>query len=111
MVACAWHAAHNAAVLTGVCWLCVPQDPFNRESRLHSELANVSRVWPSVSSNSRMSELRQRSKASIVSSTGSGMSGAGRAGLAQLHGGAKPGTMPSTIAEHFSKDVRDVAQV
>lgn len=43
------------------------QDPFKRDNRLHSELANVSRVWPSVSRDSRMSELRMRSTASRTS--------------------------------------------
>jgi hypothetical protein len=44
-----------------------PQDPFKRDSKLHSELANVSRVWPSLSRDSRMSELRARSTASRTS--------------------------------------------
>lgn len=43
------------------------QDPFKRDNRLHSELANVSRVWPSISHASRMSELRMRSTASRCS--------------------------------------------
>eukprot|EP00775_Hariotina_reticulata_P010432 gene10432-10590_t len=46
--------------------LNVDKDPFNRESRLHSELGNVSRAWPSVSAVSRKSELRMRSKASMT---------------------------------------------
>lgn len=40
------------------------QDPFKLDTKLHSELANVSRVWPSISRKSRRSELRQRSVAS-----------------------------------------------
>jgi hypothetical protein len=52
-----------------------------------------------------MSELRQRSKVSMVSSRRSGMAAADREGLVQMHGN-KPGTMPSTIAEQFSKEVR-----
>lgn len=39
-----------------------PQDPFNKETRIHSDMANVSRAWPSVASrSSRLSELRARS--------------------------------------------------
>lgn len=49
-----------------------PQDPFKRDTRLHSELANVSRVWPSISHSNRMSELRMRSTASR-SSAASGL--------------------------------------
>lgn len=89
----------------------VDKDPFNRESRIHSELANVSRVWPSISSNSRMSELRQRSKVSMISSRGSGISGAGHEQLVQLHGVVKPSTVPSTIAEQLGRDVRDLEKV
>lgn len=46
---------------------CV-QDPFKLDTKLHSELANVSRTWPSVRRDSRMSELRSRSVASTRSS-------------------------------------------
>jgi hypothetical protein len=49
-----------------------------------------------------MSELRQRSKVSMISSRGSGMSAADRQGLVQK---------PSTIAEQFSKEARAVDQV
>jgi hypothetical protein len=48
------------------------QDPFKTDNKLHSELANVSRVWPSVSRDSRMSELRMRSTASRTSATSAG---------------------------------------
>jgi len=42
------------------------EDPFNRASRAHSDLANVARGWPSVASHdSRQSELRARSTASM----------------------------------------------
>uniref|UniRef100_A0A383VGU9 Major facilitator superfamily (MFS) profile domain-containing protein n=1 Tax=Tetradesmus obliquus TaxID=3088 RepID=A0A383VGU9_TETOB len=86
----------------------VDKDPFNRETKVHSELANVSRVWPSINSSSRMSELRQRSKASMISSRGSAMSGA----PGHLHGSdAKHGGMPVTGAGQFSRDVRDLDQV
>jgi hypothetical protein len=70
----------------------------------------VSRVWPSINSSSRMSELRQRSRASMISSRGSGMSG----NLGHLHGGEAKhahGTVPATIAEQLSRDVRDLDQV
>jgi hypothetical protein len=52
--------------------LYCPQDPFKRDTKLHSELGNVSRVWPSISQASRMSELRMRSTVS-QSSMHSGM--------------------------------------
>lgn len=48
------------------------QDPFKTDNKLHSELGNVSRVWPSVSRDSRMSELRMRSTASRTSATSAG---------------------------------------
>ncbi|KIY96383.1 hypothetical protein MNEG_11578 [Monoraphidium neglectum] len=45
------------------------KDPFNKETRLHSDLANVSRAWPSVASrSSRASELRARSSVSLARS-------------------------------------------
>jgi hypothetical protein len=45
-------------------------DPFDREGAAHAELANVSRVWPSVSRQSRVSELRMRSQASMAGGAG-----------------------------------------
>lgn len=83
------------------------QDPFNRESKLHSELANVSRVWPSVSNQSRMSELRQRSRASMTSSrAGSAVGGLDTVGpLPGGHHTNPATTMPSIIPEQFSKEV------
>lgn len=43
-------------------------DPFDRASRLHSDLANVAKAWPSMASReSRTSELRARSQASVAS--------------------------------------------
>jgi hypothetical protein len=42
------------------------QDPLNRETRVHSELGNVARSWPSVASHAgRSNELRARSAASM----------------------------------------------
>ncbi|KAF8073093.1 NPF8.3 [Scenedesmus sp. PABB004] len=60
------------------------KDPFNTESRLHSELGNVSKAWPSVRKSSRMSELRMRSRASMTSA-GSGLAPADAAARKDLH--------------------------
>jgi hypothetical protein len=53
-------------------FLCLPQDPFNKETKLHSEMANVSRAWPSVRRTSRVSllELRSRSSSSKMDALG-----------------------------------------
>lgn len=53
---------------------CDVQDPFKLDNRLHAELANVARAWPSVSGDSRLSDLRMRSNTSRASvrSVGSG---------------------------------------
>ena len=42
-------------------------EPFDKETRLHADLGNVSRTWPSVKSrSSRTEELRARSNASMA---------------------------------------------
>jgi len=48
----------------------VDADPFNLETRVASEMANVSKTWPSVRRSSRLSELRMRSAASMSASSG-----------------------------------------
>ena len=48
----------------------VDADPFNLETRVASEMANVSKTWPSVRRASRLSEIRMRSAASMSASSG-----------------------------------------
>ncbi|KAI8464338.1 MAG: POT family-domain-containing protein [Monoraphidium minutum] len=65
------------------------KDPFNKESRVHSDMANVTRAWPSVASRtSRMSELRARSSVTMRAAAGLADGGAKPAG-------ARLATLPS----------------
>lgn len=70
-------------------------DPFDREGRAHAELANVSRVWPSVSRQSRVSELRLRSQASAAMARS-------RPGSVAASGGAARGAAEALAAEEAS---------
>lgn len=66
-------------------------DPFNTETKLHSELANVSRAWPSVRRSSRVSELRARSSVSSQTSGAEGLRHRSNASAASDTLGPLPG--------------------
>jgi hypothetical protein len=53
--------------------MAVDADPFNLETRVASEMANVSKTWPSVRRQSRLSEIRLRSSVSMTSSGAGGL--------------------------------------